>query len=163
LVKTDWGTKRECGGCGARFYDLGRTPIICPKCEETFTPESAKLTRAEARAKAKLEAEEKSKAEDAKAAAASASSGASSGDSGGASSGDSGGASSGDSGGDSGDDTESALLKAAGINKDSDDDSSDSEKEEEDAGLIEGGFDVEGGNDLSNVVDAPVATKPEDT
>ncbi len=68
MVKTEWGTKRECGGCGTRFYDLGHDPIVCPKCEEVFTPEAAKLTRAEVRAKAKSDAEEKSKAEEALAA-----------------------------------------------------------------------------------------------
>ncbi|MEE8138755.1 MAG: TIGR02300 family protein [Thermoanaerobaculia bacterium] len=26
------GSKHECLGCGAKFYDLGRSEIICPKC-----------------------------------------------------------------------------------------------------------------------------------
>ena len=26
------GTKRICPSCESRFYDLGRTPVICPKC-----------------------------------------------------------------------------------------------------------------------------------
>lgn len=26
------GTKRLCQECSAKFYDLGRQPIICPKC-----------------------------------------------------------------------------------------------------------------------------------
>lgn len=26
------GTKRHCPACGTAYYDLGRTPIICPKC-----------------------------------------------------------------------------------------------------------------------------------
>jgi uncharacterized protein (TIGR02300 family) len=32
------GTKRTCQNdeCGARFYDLGRTPIVCPICEEVY-------------------------------------------------------------------------------------------------------------------------------
>ena len=54
------GTKRLCGGCGAKFYDLHRDPIICPMCEEVF-----KLPKAddkEAKAKAR-EAEEKAAAE----------------------------------------------------------------------------------------------------
>jgi len=33
VVKPEWGTKRECGSCGTRFYDLGRDPVLCPKCE----------------------------------------------------------------------------------------------------------------------------------
>lgn len=26
------GTKRECSKCAAKFYDLGATPVVCPKC-----------------------------------------------------------------------------------------------------------------------------------
>jgi uncharacterized protein (TIGR02300 family) len=36
LAKTDLGTKRLCGNCGAKFYDLSKTPIVCPKCETVF-------------------------------------------------------------------------------------------------------------------------------
>lgn len=36
MVKLEWGTKRTCQGCSARFYDLMRTPIVCPKCGTTF-------------------------------------------------------------------------------------------------------------------------------
>ncbi len=36
MVKLEWGTKRTCQGCTARFYDLRRSPIICPKCSETY-------------------------------------------------------------------------------------------------------------------------------
>ncbi len=32
MLKSEWGVKRTCLGCGARFYDLKRTPIVCPKC-----------------------------------------------------------------------------------------------------------------------------------
>jgi uncharacterized protein (TIGR02300 family) len=38
VAKPDLGIKRTCTGCGARFYDLARDPIICPKCETTFDP-----------------------------------------------------------------------------------------------------------------------------
>ena len=44
MAKPEWGTKRECTGCGARFYDLTRTPIICPKCEATVVIVSGKST-----------------------------------------------------------------------------------------------------------------------
>ncbi len=40
MPKKDWGTKRTCPSCGARFYDLRRNPIDCPKCEFTFEPEA---------------------------------------------------------------------------------------------------------------------------
>jgi uncharacterized protein (TIGR02300 family) len=36
LAKPDLGTKRICGNCGAKFYDLSKTPIVCPKCETVF-------------------------------------------------------------------------------------------------------------------------------
>ena len=36
MAKPDLGTKRLCGSCGAKFYDLNRTPIVCPKCETVF-------------------------------------------------------------------------------------------------------------------------------
>lgn len=34
--KAKRGTKRVCGGCGAKFYDLNREPVICPLCETVF-------------------------------------------------------------------------------------------------------------------------------
>ena len=36
MAKPEWGTKRICQSCGARFYDFGRSPIICPACGATF-------------------------------------------------------------------------------------------------------------------------------
>ena len=32
MAKPQLGTKRTCVACGARFYDLGKSPAICPKC-----------------------------------------------------------------------------------------------------------------------------------
>lgn len=32
MVKATWGTKRTCQSCAARFYDLNKSPIKCPKC-----------------------------------------------------------------------------------------------------------------------------------
>ena len=32
MAKPELGTKRLCANCGAKFYDLSKTPIICPKC-----------------------------------------------------------------------------------------------------------------------------------
>ena len=49
VTKPDWGTKRECQNCGARFYDLKRQPITCPKCEAVFVP--AESGQASARSK----------------------------------------------------------------------------------------------------------------
>ena len=38
MAKPEWGLKRTCLGCGARFYDMQREPIICPSCEAEFDP-----------------------------------------------------------------------------------------------------------------------------
>ena len=32
------GVKRLCASCALPFYDLARTPIICPNCSQTFEP-----------------------------------------------------------------------------------------------------------------------------
>ena len=38
MQQADRGTKRICVECAARFFDLGRTPIHCPKCDAIFLP-----------------------------------------------------------------------------------------------------------------------------
>ncbi|GGH33893.1 TIGR02300 family protein [Alsobacter metallidurans] len=37
MAKPELGTKRQCQSCGAKFYDLGKDPIVCPKCGTTYT------------------------------------------------------------------------------------------------------------------------------
>nr|WP_321981614.1 TIGR02300 family protein [uncultured Cohaesibacter sp.] len=32
MARPELGTKRVCADCGAKFYDLNRDPIVCPKC-----------------------------------------------------------------------------------------------------------------------------------
>jgi uncharacterized protein (TIGR02300 family) len=32
VAKPELGIKRQCANCGAKFYDLGKSPILCPKC-----------------------------------------------------------------------------------------------------------------------------------
>ena len=39
-AKLEWGAKRTCPSCGARFYDMRRDPISCPKCGTGFDPEA---------------------------------------------------------------------------------------------------------------------------
>jgi uncharacterized protein (TIGR02300 family) len=54
--KPDLGTKRICHSCGARFYDLNRDPIACPKCGTTHDPQAtlkARRNRSQAAEKAK--------------------------------------------------------------------------------------------------------------
>jgi uncharacterized protein (TIGR02300 family) len=43
VAKPELGTKRLCAGCGAKFYDLSKTPIVCPKCGTVY--EIAPATR----------------------------------------------------------------------------------------------------------------------
>jgi uncharacterized protein (TIGR02300 family) len=32
MAKPELGTKRVCVACGTRFYDLTKSPAVCPKC-----------------------------------------------------------------------------------------------------------------------------------
>ena len=45
MAKPEWGVKRICPSCSARYYDLKRDPIICPKCGAEFDPEAFLKTR----------------------------------------------------------------------------------------------------------------------
>ncbi len=50
MAKPEWGAKRTCLGCGAKFYDMGRNPITCPACDEPFAvaaPSRSRRTRKE--------------------------------------------------------------------------------------------------------------------
>jgi uncharacterized protein (TIGR02300 family) len=47
VAKPELGSKRQCQSCGAKFFDLNRDPIVCPKCGTTFQPAAA--SRAAAR------------------------------------------------------------------------------------------------------------------
>ena len=48
MAKPDLGMKRQCQNCGAKFFDLGRNPIVCPKCGTTY--QAPPLARAVQRA-----------------------------------------------------------------------------------------------------------------
>ena len=55
------GTKRVCPGCGARFYDLNRTPIVCPVCQSIYQvtpPPSRRWGRAQPAEARKVEEQE---------------------------------------------------------------------------------------------------------
>ncbi len=45
VAKPEWGTKRNCQACGAKFYDLRRSPIVCPACGVEFDPEALLRSR----------------------------------------------------------------------------------------------------------------------
>ena len=36
MARPELGEKRICGNCGAKFYDLQRDPIVCPKCSTVY-------------------------------------------------------------------------------------------------------------------------------
>jgi uncharacterized protein (TIGR02300 family) len=61
VTKPDLGLKRLCMSCGAKFYDLNRSPITCPKCGTPF--QAAPLTRAPAPAAVRARDEEEPEAE----------------------------------------------------------------------------------------------------
>jgi uncharacterized protein (TIGR02300 family) len=37
--RSDWGVKRVCLNCSARFYDFCKSPMACPACGAAFDPE----------------------------------------------------------------------------------------------------------------------------
>ena len=46
MAKPELGLKRSCVACGNRFYDLGQTPAVCPKCGTEQPPEQPRVRRA---------------------------------------------------------------------------------------------------------------------
>ena len=38
MAKPEWGLKRTCQVCGKKYYDLNKSPIICPSCGAEFDP-----------------------------------------------------------------------------------------------------------------------------
>jgi uncharacterized protein (TIGR02300 family) len=57
VAKAELGTKRLCGNCGAKFYDLSKDPIVCPKCATVMALATA-TTRARPEAVRAAPAEE---------------------------------------------------------------------------------------------------------
>src|SRR5215472_7152951 len=47
VAKPELGTKRLCASCGAKFYDLNKDPIHCPKCGAVYEVVVARPTRPE--------------------------------------------------------------------------------------------------------------------
>ena len=61
MARPELGTKRVCLDCGAKYYDLNRDPITCPKCGAIFevaTPAPAEVPEAEEQDDAVVETEE---------------------------------------------------------------------------------------------------------
>ena len=42
MAKPELGTKRQCHNCAAKFFDLNKDPIICPKCGTAFLGAAAR-------------------------------------------------------------------------------------------------------------------------
>jgi uncharacterized protein (TIGR02300 family) len=72
VAKPDLGTKRLCTNCGAKFYDLSKDPIICPKCHTVIElaavaararPETVAAAKAAAAAEEEVVAPETAEAE----------------------------------------------------------------------------------------------------
>src|SRR5215472_4802959 len=47
VAKPELGTKRLCASCSAKFYDLNKDPIHCPKCGAVYEVVVARPTRPE--------------------------------------------------------------------------------------------------------------------
>lgn len=53
MANPELGAKQICPTCSAKFYDLGRRPATCPKCQTAFDPEEVvKVRRVRTRATA---------------------------------------------------------------------------------------------------------------
>ena len=39
MAKAEWGAKHTCSSCSAKFYDMQRAELICPKCGQKNQPQ----------------------------------------------------------------------------------------------------------------------------
>ena len=72
MAKPELGTKRLCTNCSAKFYDLNKDPIVCPKCHTVMElamvaprarPETAAVADTAAAAEEEVAAPETAEAE----------------------------------------------------------------------------------------------------
>jgi len=52
VARPELGMKRQCTNCGAKFYDLSKDPIVCPKCATVFQAVAAPTRAAPVRQRA---------------------------------------------------------------------------------------------------------------
>ena len=45
MAKPEWGTKRTCPGCDARYYDMKRKPAVCPQCGKEYVAKPVPRSR----------------------------------------------------------------------------------------------------------------------
>ena len=45
MANPEWGAKHTCQNCGVKYYDLQRSPIVCPKCKTAFNPDALLRSR----------------------------------------------------------------------------------------------------------------------
>ncbi len=53
MARPELGLKRQCMSCGAKFYDLARDPIVCPKCGTVYQAAALPMGRIPAAAAAR--------------------------------------------------------------------------------------------------------------
>ncbi|MBB2200149.1 TIGR02300 family protein [Gluconacetobacter tumulisoli] len=46
MAQPNLGTKRVCVSCSARFYDLNKNPVVCPKCGTEQPADVPRIRRA---------------------------------------------------------------------------------------------------------------------
>ncbi|WP_417821864.1 FYDLN acid domain-containing protein [Terasakiella sp.] len=44
-MKPEWGSKHECPGCGAHFYDMRKPDAACPKCSTPINDKAALMAK----------------------------------------------------------------------------------------------------------------------
>jgi uncharacterized protein (TIGR02300 family) len=49
VAKPELGAKRQCQACAAKFFDLNRDPIVCPKCGTVFQGATMRAERVTAK------------------------------------------------------------------------------------------------------------------
>ena len=45
MVNPEWGIKRTCHSCGAKYYDFKKKTPVCPNCNTPFNPEALLKSR----------------------------------------------------------------------------------------------------------------------
>lgn len=59
MVNPDWGIKRTCHSCGAKYYDFKKKTPACPSCGTNFDPEALLKSRRRAMPEEKVKVAER--------------------------------------------------------------------------------------------------------